>query len=102
MKFGLPEYALDELKRYFASKPAILEVRIFGSRALGTAEKGSDIDFAIITTEDHDISSHVKGDLDELKLPYLFDVVDLKFVVSTSLRDHIERVGKLFYPSPPP
>ena len=96
MMFGLPEYVLNELKRYFASKPAILEVWIFGSRALGTAEKGSDIDFAVTSSEDHDTSLRIMGDLDELKLPYLFDVVDLKFVINASLRDHIKRVGKIF------
>ena len=95
--FGLPENALKLIQSYFASQPEVVKVFIFGSRAMGREKPGSDIDLALITTSDHDISAHVKGDLEELPLPYLFDVVDYERIAYTPLREHIDRVGKVLF-----
>ena len=95
--FGLPDNIINVLTHYFITRPQIVKVIIFGSRALGRESTGSDIDLAIITNCEEDISLKVLADLDELPTPYLFDVVDYQHITHTPLRDHIDRVGKLLY-----
>lgn len=94
---GLPETVLKLLQDYFASHPDVIKVFIYGSRAMGRENPGSDIDLALVTTSDHDISAHVKGDLEELPTPYLFDVVDYQRITHMPLREHINRVGKVLF-----
>lgn len=95
--FGLSDSAVKLLKDYFTSQPQIQEVRVYGSRAMGTQEPGSDIDLAIWTTAERNISGHIKSDLDELPLPYLFDVTDYTRVKNVALKAHVDRVGKALF-----
>ena len=95
--FGLPEDVLKMLQIYFVAQPQIIKVFIYGSRAMGRETRGSDIDLALVTNSDRDISARVKGDLEELPTPYLFDVVDYKRITHAPLRDHIDRVGQVLF-----
>lgn len=70
--FGLSDKVLRLLDEYFRSQPLIVKVFIYGSRAMGRETPGSDIDLAIVTNCDHDISGKVKTDLEELPTPYLY------------------------------
>ena len=95
--FGLPEDTISLLVHYFRTRSDIVEVRVYGSRAMGTESPGSDIDLAIVSTTETDISGSVKTDLDELPTPYLFDVTDYRRITYAPLREHIDSVGKLLY-----
>ena len=95
--YGLEKNIIDLLLKYFSSKKQVMEVYIYDSGAMGCESKGSDIDFAILTTSQEDLSGQIKLDLEELPTPYLFDVCDLKHLSNPNLQDHIKRVGKLFY-----
>ena len=95
--FGLYEKSYKLLMEYFFSKKEIDEVRIYGSRAMGTERPGSDVDFAIFTNVDRNMMGEIKADLEELQTPYLYDVTDMKFLSYLPMRGHIERVGKVFY-----
>ena len=95
--FGLPESVLKLLLDYFSANPQIIKVFLYGSRAMGRETPGSDIDLAIVTKSCHDISGSVKTDLEELSTPYLFDVIDYDRITHKSLREHIDRVGKLLF-----
>jgi len=95
--FGLPENVLKLLQDYFTTHPEIIKVFIYGSRAMGRETPGSDIDLALVTNSDRDISAHVKADLEELPTPYLFDVVDYQRITHAPLRQHIDRVGKILF-----
>ena len=97
MMFGLPDATLELLQRYFESIAEIKEVRIYGSRALGTYRPGSDIDLAIYTTVQQDLSGKIKADLEELPTPYLFDVTDYLHIQHLPLKAHIDQVGKILY-----
>lgn len=99
--FGLPENVLDLLQNYFTAHPKITNVFVYGSRAKGTERPGSDIDLAIITTSSDDISGSVQADLEELPTPYMFDVIDYQRISHQPLREHIDRVGKIFYSKTP-
>ena len=96
--FGLPEEVLKLLQDYFIAHPQIVKVFIYGSRAMGRETPGSDVDLAIITKSEHDISGSVKADLEELPTPYLFDVIDYQRITHQPLRAHIDRVGKILFP----
>lgn len=95
--FGLPEAVLILLQNYFIAQPEIVKVFIYGSRAKGIEKPGSDVDLAIITTSQRDISGSVQADLEELPTPYLFDVVDYQRISYLPLREHIDRAGKLLF-----
>lgn len=95
--FGLPENILTQLKQYFSTQPQVIKVIVFGSRAMGKESPGSDIDLAIITKGEEDISGKILADLEELHTPYIFDVIDYGRITHQPLREHIDRVGKLLY-----
>lgn len=95
--FGLPENVLKLLNDYFIDHPQIVQVFVYGSRAMGRETSGSDVDLAIVTLSEQDISGTVKMDLEELPTPYLFDVIDYRRITHQPLRDHIDRVGKLLF-----
>ncbi len=94
--FGLPQITIDELRSYFASKPEIEKVLIYGSRAKGTFRTGSDIDFAI-WTDAHDQTPTFLWELDELPTPYKFDVTDYKMLKDEKMKNSIDTDGILFY-----
>lgn len=95
--FGLPDHTLAILQKYFSSRSEIVKVLMFGSRAKGTEQPGSDIDLAIITMSAEDLSNRVKADLEDLPTPYLFDVVDYQRIKHLPLKEHIDRVGKVLF-----
>ena len=95
--FGLPDNTIKLLNDYFQSQDNILEVRVYGSRAMGTEERGSDIDLALFTSSDHDLSGYVKMDLDDLPTPYLFDVTDYAHLRHAGLKKQIDRVEKTLF-----
>jgi predicted nucleotidyltransferase len=84
----------------FERHPKISEVRLFGSRAKGTHSAHSDIDLAIWGDVDALYAEALAAQLDELPLPYRFDVLPFHLIRSNPLREHIERVGLLIYSSP--
>jgi predicted nucleotidyltransferase len=95
--FGLPEKVLALLRDYFHAHPQIIRVIVYGSRAMGKETPGSDVDLAIITKSEEDISGAVQSDLEELPTPYLFDVIDYQRITHAPLREHIDRVGKTLF-----
>ena len=96
-EFGLDERACEMLRSVFARYPEIDEVRIFGSRANGTFRKESDVDLALYGNVDDKLASRVASELDDLPLPYRFDVHAYPCIRYQPLTDHINRVGRLFF-----
>jgi len=66
---------------------------IFGSRAKGNYRYHSDIDICVFGAKDSGIVGHLLTELDELPMPYQFDVAAYEFLASLTLRAHIDRVG---------
>ena len=63
---------------------------VFGSRAKGNWRDNSDIDIAVFG----DIHlPKLSARLDDLSMPYKFDVVDYEAISHKPLREHIDRVG---------
>ncbi len=95
--FGLPQKTIDLIKEYFKNIPEIESVKVYGSRAKGTYETGSDIDFAFFSHSQKDLSRKLLTELDELPTPYLFNVTDYYKLDHQELKNHIDRVGMIFY-----
>ncbi len=98
MRYGLSEDVIEKIRSVFETFPKIQEVIIYGSRAIGSHREGSDIDFTFfghgITNND---LNQISLKLDELLLPYTFDLSIFSQICNPNLIDHINRVGKVFY-----
>lgn len=95
--------ALDELAMVtgvFRRHPEITLVKLFGSRAKGTHTPHSDVDLALWGNVDAIRAESIAGELDELPLPYHFEVQPFESIKLLPLREHIERVGITIYPVP--
>ncbi len=89
---------LTMLQRVFHRHPEIKRVKLFGSRAKGTHAPCSDIDLALWGDVDAVRAETIAAELDELPLPYQYDVKPFHLIKLRPLRDHIERVGITVYP----
>ncbi len=97
--FGLSVDTLRRIKKVFSKFPEIQKVILYGSRAKGNYEKGSDIDITLIgkgLTLNNAVYPLME-ELDELYLPYKFDISIFSQLEERDLIDHILRVGKTFY-----
>jgi uncharacterized protein len=95
--FGLNQRECGLLAAVFRRHPEIEEVRVFGSRAKGNNESSSDIDLALWGNINSQLLAHLAGELDELPLPYRFDLSIYDRVHNRDLKDHIDRVGRTLY-----
>ncbi len=86
----------DVLRRH----PEVTAAKIFGSRAKGTHSPRSDVDLAVWGEVDEIRAEAIAAELDELPLPYTFDVKSFACLKHPALRDHIERVGVPLYLRP--
>jgi predicted nucleotidyltransferase len=97
-EFGLSSREMNEVFRILRAYPQITLVHVFGSRAKGTFHKGSDIDLAIMNGDvDPKIVDQLNADFNESSLPFTVDLVQYHKLTNDSLKDHIDRVGKVFY-----
>jgi predicted nucleotidyltransferase len=85
------------LRGVFRRHPEITAVKLFGSRAKGTNAPGSDVDLALWGDVDEMRAEAIASELDELPLPYRYDVKPFHLIKLRPLREHIERVGIIVY-----
>lgn len=88
------------LHSVFRSHPSVREVRLFGSRAKGTHRNYSDVDLAIWGNVTPLQAQAIAAELDDLPLPYRYDVQVFDAGKSQELRAHIGRAGIALYPKP--
>lgn len=84
---------LDLIRGVFAHHPEITGAVLFGSRAKGTATPASDVDVALEGIDEPLHAEAIASELDELPMPYRFDVKAFSAIRYEPLLDHIERVG---------
>ena len=94
--FGLPQETVNQLMSCFQKYPEIQWVKIYGSRANGRYEQGSDIDLAY--SGEQDISAKLLGSLDALPTPYQFDITHYQSIENNALKMHIDKIGIKIYP----
>ena len=95
--FGLAPKALELIRQVFRGHPEVREVKIFGSRAMGRFENHSDVDLALWGDVNQNLIARILGELDELPLPYTFDVKAYESIKHEPLKRHIDEVGKILY-----
>ena len=94
---GLMPSVIEALRSVFARHPEIDEVVLFGSRAKGNQRPESDIDLAVRGLDDDRAVEALAEELDELPLPFLFDVKSLDAIRNPELLAHVRRVGRSIY-----
>ena len=98
MKFGLKDETIEHVHDVFSRFPQIEEVIIYGSRAKGTYRNGSDIDLTISWIGlNLEVINRLSLELDDLLLPYTFDLSIYQQISNPDLIEHIQRVGVVFY-----
>jgi len=82
----------------FARMPKLEEVILYGIRAMGNYRAGSDIDLALkgVKLDINDLLK-IAADLDELDLPYSFDLLLFDNAQSPDLLEHIRTAGTTIY-----
>lgn len=95
--FGLSDAALEGIRDVFTRHPKVSAVKVYGSRAMGTFRPESDIDLAVYGDVDGTELARVLGELDELPLPYFFDVLAYSSLTHSALRSHIDRLGRVIF-----
>ena len=99
MPYGLNDETLKSMINVFSHYSKIEKAILYGSRAKGTHKKGSDIDIALVG-ENLTIKelNQIWIELDDLMLPYQFDLTLYNILSNNALTDHIDRVGVKIYP----
>jgi len=101
MRFGLEEKTIEKINQVLANHSQVEQVILFGSRAMGNFKNGSDIDLAIKGLElNLKIINEISDEIDDLLLPYSFDLINFSHINNSELLNHINRVGMTFYQSP--
>ena len=98
MKFGLKDEILDKICSIFQKFSLIERALIYGSRAKGNFRASSDIDIVLIGKELRlkDLYK-IENLIDELLLPYSFDISLYHQIDNIDLINHIDRVGVKLY-----
>lgn len=89
---------LDMVRSVFRLHPEVKTATLFGSRAKGTHSDRSDVDLVVAGAVEPLRAEAIASELDELPLPYRFEVQSLDHIQHRPLLEHIKRVGILIYP----
>jgi len=98
MKHGLSAETVAAIHGVFARHPAVEKAVLYGSRAKGNYQNGSDIDLTLFGEglNDGELMNLI-DELDELLLPFTIDLSIYARLDQADLREHIQRVGVVFY-----
>ena len=91
---------LDLVSSVLRQHPEVHSATLFGSRAKGSHHERSDVDLALSGELGLLGAQAIAAELEELPLPYRFDVQALEQITFAPLLEHIQRVGVVIYPEP--
>lgn len=96
--YGIKDSEFELLQAVFRKHENIEKVVLYGSRAKGNYKPFSDVDITLfgekLTRSD---LNKIALDIDDLLLPYQFDISIFKSLKNKDLIDHILRVGIVVY-----
>ncbi len=95
--FGLSDSDYRKVAAVLISHHCVEKAIIYGSRARATHKTGSDIDLTLIGNCPYREFQQIESELDELLLPYQFDLSLHTHIDNPALLKHIEQEGKTFY-----
>lgn len=97
---GLTNEEMQKLVAVLSTQPNIEKAIVFGSRAKGTTREFSDVDMTLMGKNlSHSDLNQVALKIDDLLLPYEFDLSPYSSLTNENLLEHIKRVGKVIYES---
>lgn len=91
---GLEGAEIESVNAILSQNVKIEQAKLFGSRAKGNYRSGSDVDIAIYGSQLslNDVLD-LSNDIEDLYLPYKFDIVIYNRITEPALKEHIDRVG---------
>lgn len=73
--YGLSSITVDKIMAILEQHPKVAQAILYGSRAKGNYREGSDIDLTLVGTDlDYAELGQIENELDDLLLPYTFDL----------------------------
>lgn len=98
-QFGLKPEVVAAIRAVLAGFDCIGQAILYGSRAKGGYRPGSDIDLTLKLKGEppRSLLLDLGQALDDLDLPYTFDISLLHQLTNPNLLEHIERVGVVFF-----
>jgi len=101
LKFGLPDKTIATIQTILAEEAELQKAILYGSRAKGTYKNGSDIDLTLIgNTLTESTRMRLAHKLSDASIPYQVDLSLWDHIDNDDLKDHIRRVGQVFYERP--
>ena len=99
MQYGLSDQTLKKIRDVLVRYPQVEAAVLYGSRARGGYQNGSDIDLTLRggDTITHTILSRIANDLGDQLLPYIIDLSIFKNIRNPEMVEQIKRVGIAFY-----
>jgi predicted nucleotidyltransferase len=98
MNYGLKDEVVEDICKIFRNYPEVERAILYGSRAKGNFKPASDIDLTLEGQSlDLTILNRISWELDDLLLPYTFDLSICHHLNNPDILDHIRRVGLVFY-----
>ncbi|MDD4526913.1 MAG: nucleotidyltransferase domain-containing protein [Candidatus Margulisbacteria bacterium] len=98
MNNGISQESSTKLINLFKKTNNLTEVKLYGSRALGTYKEWSDIDISIMDNEfSADDLLQLSNNIDDLLIPYKVDISIFKKLDNVDLIKHINNHGVTFY-----
>lgn len=94
---GLLHTTSTAIRGVFAKHQNVEKAILYGSRALGSYRAGSDIDLTLLGNINYQELQQLELELDDLLLPYKFDLSRFTDLDNPELVKHIERAGITFY-----
>ena len=98
MNDGLTPKHREEIHKILSKAARVDQAVLYGSRAMGTFGRASDIDLALEgqNLEFSDLA-FLHGEFSESSLPYKVDLVIRAEIANPELENRIEKHGKMFY-----
>ena len=96
---GLSEQVIRKICNVFKRYPQVEKAVLYGSRAKAAHKTGSDIDLTLHGGTDLTLNVLllIADDLDDLFLPYTFDLSIFRDITAPDVTEHIQRVGVIMY-----
>jgi uncharacterized protein len=98
---GLSQNTIKKIIAVLTQHPELEKAVLYGSRAKGNYRPGSDIDLTLFGNNlTFAQLNKIEIQLDDILLPYSFDLSLFQHIENPALIEHIMRVGIVFYQKP--
>ena len=87
---------LEILERH----PSVQKAAVFGSRALGTNDRTSDIDLVLYGNVEEHTLGKIRTAIDDTTLPYFVDIIAYHAIHNNALLRHIDEHGLVIFEQP--